>query len=104
MDTGLDSVMEEVDEYAGTRSSITYSTTISNQRVVNEGSGYKVTYTASCGTQGMCPINSKQRELSTDASIVPAIFHDHIRAELIAIANEGGEYSLFPLFILILHC
>ncbi|MCJ1264619.1 hypothetical protein MMC22_004493 [Lobaria immixta] len=69
----------DIDEdYAGTESMVTYSTTLSSQRVVKKGSRYKDIYIARCGTQ------------------VAAVFHDQIREELIAIANEGGAYAQPP--------
>lgn len=90
--------------YARLESSITYSATLSNQRVVNGDDRFHVIYTARCGTQGMGSTFSVQRELSTNTSVVPAVFHDQIRAELIAEAKEGGAYSMSTQSILTFHC
>ncbi|MCJ1267241.1 hypothetical protein MMC22_007126 [Lobaria immixta] len=92
----LDGDFNVDEDYVETASLITYSATLGSQRVVNENDRYKVIYTTQCGTQGIGPTNSKQQELSTDASLVPAIFHDQIRAELIDIAREDGAYTHKP--------
>lgn len=76
---------------------VTYSTTLGSQRVVNKESRYKYIYIARFGTQGINPTCSECQVLLTDANAVAAVFHDQIREELIAIANEGGAHGMFPL-------
>lgn len=91
------------EEYVRAESSVTYSATLSNQ-AANKDDPYNVIYTAPCGMQGMHPTNSERQERLIDTIIVPAVFHDQIRAELIAIAKKDGEYGMLPLSILIFKC
>lgn len=91
------------DDYAGVESSITYSATLNNQKVVNENDRY-TPYKSRSGMEGMATINLEQKKLSTDTTVVPAVFHDQIRAELIAEAKEGGAYSMSTQSILTFHC
>lgn len=81
------------EDYAGVGSSITYSATLNTQKVVNENDRYTL-YKSGSGMEGMVTINLEQKNLSTDTIVVPAVFHDQIRLELIAEAKEGGAYSM----------
>lgn len=99
----LDSDFDLDEDYARGQSLVTYSATLSNQRVVNEDVRFHLIYTARCGTQGIGSTNPEQQELSTDTRVVPAVFHHQIRAELIEIAKGDGAYSMFPRSISIFH-
>lgn len=94
--------MDVGEDYTMTKSLISYSTTMSGQRVVNTGD--KVIYKARCGTRGMGLTNAVRQEHSTNEWIVPAVYHDQIREELIVFATEDGAYGMYCLLFLILHC
>lgn len=78
-ESDLDCDFDMDENYAvGTKPLITYSATIGSQRVIHEDERHQVIYTARCGMQ------------------VPAVFHDQIRVELIAIAGDSGAYAHRP--------
>ena len=99
MDGDYDMDEQHIEE----QSRITYSTTLGNKRVYEEGT-YKTVYTDRRGIKGMDATSLPLQELQIDGSVVPAVYHDEIRGELIDIAARGGAYSMFPLSVLVLYC
>lgn len=99
----MDGDFDMEEEHIEHQPRITYSTTLGNQRVYEKGS-YNTVYTTRSGIKGMGSNSLPQQGLQTDASVVPAVYHDQIRGELISIAAEGGAYSMFPPSVLVFYC
>lgn len=92
------------EDYAIAESLVKYSATLSDQKAADKDDRYNVVYTARCGMKGMSPTNSYQPEPLADKKVVHAVFHDQIRADLIAIAKKKGEYCMSHLLGLIYTC